>query len=135
MGGVHGASRDIDRPAGVTFTRQISADSVEPTVAKRSRNLFSHDDSGPSGTDEPKEVGPQMPWIVGTSALARRAERLARARAGPERPVVGPSGEAGGEAPASDTGEEVTLDVADEVVGLDVSDAAGVDVAGWNKSG
>jgi len=36
------ASRDIDCPAGDTFPRQISADSVEPTVAKRSRNLLSH---------------------------------------------------------------------------------------------
>jgi hypothetical protein len=54
MGGVHGASRNIDRPAGVTFSFQISADSVEPTVASRARNLLSHEDRGPADADESK---------------------------------------------------------------------------------
>ena len=76
MGGVHCERRDIDAPAGVTFPRQISADSVEPTIASRSRNLFSHDDSGPRGTDEAKEVGPQMPNVVDTFAFACDRERL-----------------------------------------------------------
>jgi hypothetical protein len=76
---VDGASRDIDAPAGVTFSRQVSSHSVEPTIASRSRNLLSHDDRGPGGTDEAKEVGPQMPRIVSTGALASDAERLARA--------------------------------------------------------
>jgi hypothetical protein len=49
---VDGASRDIDHPAGDVFSRQISAHSVEPTIASRSRNLFSHDCSGPAGGDE-----------------------------------------------------------------------------------
>ena len=48
----------IDSPAGVIFSFQISANSIEPTVASLSRNLFSQYDSGPDGTDEPKEVGP-----------------------------------------------------------------------------
>jgi hypothetical protein len=55
---VDGASRNINRPAGVTFSFQISSNSVEPTIASLSRNLFSHDDSGPAGTDETKEVRP-----------------------------------------------------------------------------
>jgi hypothetical protein len=67
VGGVHRASRDIDAPAGVTFSRQISAHSVEPTIASLSRNLLSHDDRGPDGGDEAMEVGPQVPWIVCTS--------------------------------------------------------------------
>jgi hypothetical protein len=74
--GVHGRSRDIDRPAGVVCTSQIRGDSVEPTIAKRSRNLFSHDDRGPSGVDEAKEVGPQMPFIVGTQLFACERKRL-----------------------------------------------------------
>ena len=49
---VDGASRDIDRPDGVTFSLQISADSVEPTVARRARNLLSHDARGPTGSDK-----------------------------------------------------------------------------------
>jgi hypothetical protein len=109
VGGVHGASRDIDPPPGVTFARQISDNSVEPTIASRSRNLLSHDDRGPAGTDEAKEVGPQMPWIVGAGAFACDRERLARARAGPQFPVVGPSGETGGVGPSADAGEEVDL--------------------------
>jgi hypothetical protein len=56
--GVHRASRDINAPAGVVFSFQISPDSVEPTIASLSRNLFSHNDRGPNGTDEAKEVRP-----------------------------------------------------------------------------
>jgi len=106
---IDGASRDIDRPAGVTFSFQISGNSVEPTIASRSRNLLSHDDRGPAGTDEAKEVGPQVPRIVGASTFSRDAERLARARACPERPVVGPSRKAGGDAPEAASGEEMAL--------------------------
>jgi hypothetical protein len=106
---VDGASRNIDPPAGVTFSFQISPDSVEPTIASRSRNLFSHDDRGPDGADELKEVGPQVPWIVGPEAFAGDAERLARAGARPDRPVVWPPGEPEGEGPSSDAGEEMAL--------------------------
>lgn len=91
--GVHGRSRDIDRPAGVVCTSQISGDSVEPTVAKRSRNLFSHDDRGPSGVDEAKEVGPQMPIIVGTQLFACERKRLTGTEPRPKRSLLGPSGE------------------------------------------
>jgi hypothetical protein len=76
-------SRDINAPAGVVFCRQISANSVEPTIASRSRNLLSHDDRGPLGTDEAKKVRPQMPWVIGSEAFARDRERLAGAGAGP----------------------------------------------------
>jgi hypothetical protein len=88
VGGVHRASRDIDRPAGVTFSLQISADSVEPTIASRSRNLLSHDDRGPTGSDKSKEVGPQVPWIVDTEPFSRLRERLTGARSCPEGSVV-----------------------------------------------
>jgi hypothetical protein len=70
MGGVHRASRDIDAPAGVTFSRQISAHSVEPPIASLTRNLFSHDDRGPDGGDEAMEVGPQVPWIICAGTFA-----------------------------------------------------------------
>jgi hypothetical protein len=77
------ASREIDRPCGETVSFQISADSVEPTAASLSRNLLSHDDSGPSGTDEAMKVRPQMPWIIGSEPFAGGRERLAGARSGP----------------------------------------------------
>lgn len=120
MGSVHGASRDIDAPPGVAFSRQIRQHSVEPTIASLARNLLSHDESGPAGTDEPKEVGPQMPRIVGTGAFPGDRERLARARTRPEVPPLVEPGEAGSERPSADPGEEVALDVASEVVGPNI---------------
>lgn len=130
MGGVHGASRDINRPAGVTFSLQISGDSVEPIIASRSRNLLSHKDSGPSGTGEAKDVGPQMPWIVSTGAFPRDREGLAGARGCPNRSSIGPSGKPGGKAPSADAGEQVDLCKSVEVAGLKLDDAALVDDAG-----
>ncbi len=89
---VDGASRDIDRPAGVAFALQVRLNSVEPTVASRSRNLLSHDDSGPAGTDEAKHVGPQVPSVVGATSPAGDAERLTGAGTGPDGPIFRPSG-------------------------------------------
>jgi hypothetical protein len=51
---VDGASRYIDRFDGVSFRFQISADSVEPTVANFAANLLAHDDPEPAGADESK---------------------------------------------------------------------------------
>ena len=56
--GVDGASRDIERPAGVTDSFQISGESVEPIAPKRSRNLLSHNERGPAGVGELIKVGP-----------------------------------------------------------------------------
>ena len=107
--GVDRESWEIGAPAGVAFSFQISANSVEPTVASRSRNLFSQYHKGPDGTDEAMEVGPQVPWIVCTGAFSRNRERLAGARARPHRPVVGPPGKAEGVGPPANPGEEVAL--------------------------
>jgi hypothetical protein len=114
--GVDRESWEIGAPAGVAFSFQISSNSVEPTVASRSRNLLSHDDRGPDGGDEAMEVGPQVPWIVCTGAFARDTERLTWARPCPDWPVVWPSGETKGEGPSTDSGEEVALDEASEVI-------------------
>ena len=56
--GVDGTSRDNDAPAGVADAFQIRSHSVEPILANRCRNLLSHNDSGPPGTDESKKVRP-----------------------------------------------------------------------------
>jgi hypothetical protein len=123
------ASREINRPAGVSFALQIKADSVEPTVPSRSRNLLSHDDSGPSGTDEAMKVRPQMPWIIGSEPFAGRRERLARTGAGPEWSVVRPSSKSSCDGPEAPAGEEMALGVAVEVIGHHFLDGAGVDIA------
>ena len=113
---VNGASRNIECLAGVVFTRQIRSHSVEPTVPSRSSNLFAKDDRRSDGGNEPKEVRPQMPWIVGPKSFSRNAERLARAGAGPDGAVVEPSGETQGVRPSADPGEEVRLREASEVI-------------------
>ena len=110
MGRIDGTSRDHGRPAGVADAFQVSEHSVEPVLANRSRNLFSHEDSGPPGTGEPEKVGPQVPLVVVSEAFAGRAERLARAGAGPQFSIVGPPGKSGREGPPTDSGEEMTLD-------------------------
>ena len=115
MGRIDGTSRDNDRPAGVADAFQVSSDSVEPILANRCRNLLSHEDSWPSGTGEAKQVGPQMPIVIGSALLSRDAERLARRGAGPEFPVVGPSSKSGCEAPSADSGEEMALGVTGKI--------------------
>nr|WP_258014861.1 hypothetical protein [Stenotrophomonas maltophilia] len=122
MGRVDGTSWDNDRPAGVAFCFQVSRHSVEPVLANRRRNLFSHDDSGPSGTDEAKEVGPQVPIVILGFSFARDGERLARGAAGPELAVVGPPSKSSCKGPAGNPAEEVTLSETLEVIWVDVSD-------------
>ena len=119
---VDGASRDIDRPEGVARVFQIRGCSVEPMAANRSINLLSHDDRGPAGGDEGKEVGPQVPWITSPEALSRDAFALARTGAGPNR--SDPAGEFARDFPEPGAGEEVSALVAGEIVGPEVFDAS-----------
>jgi hypothetical protein len=129
MGRIDGTSRDNGRPAGVADAFQVSKHSVEPILANRCRNLLSHKDSGPSGTGEAKQVGPQVPIIGGSALLTCNRERLARRGAGPQLAVFGPSGEAGGERPSCDSGEEVALPVSGDIVGLHIGDASFIHVS------
>ena len=62
-----------------------------------------------------------MTVVRESCSLARGAERLARTRAGPDVPVIGPAGETEGIAPDPDAGEEVALGVAVKVVGANIS--------------
>ena len=127
VGRVDGASRNIDRPAGVTDAFQISADSVEPTVASLSANLFAHADPRPASVDESKHVGPQMPRIVRSGAFAGDGERLTRAGAGPNR--SDPAGDLARDFPKPGAGEEMDALVARDVFGLEVFDASLKDIS------
>jgi len=129
---VDGESRDINAPAGVVFSRQISANSVEPIVASLSRNLLSHDDRGPGGTDEAMKVRPQMPWIILSGSFAGDRERLAGAGPGPQGPAVRPPSKSSCNAPQSAAREEVALGVASEVIGLDILYGAVVNISEWD---
>jgi len=53
--------------------------SVEPMLSNRCRNLLSHDDIGPSGTNEAEELGPEVARVRLAFAFAGNAEGLAGA--------------------------------------------------------
>jgi hypothetical protein len=129
MGRVDGTSRDNDRPAGVADAFQVRIHSVEPMLSNRSRNLLSHPDSGPSGTDEAELLRPEMALILLAFAFACNGEWLAGAASGPEFPVVWPASQSSSEGPSTDAGEEVALCVAFEVIGTDIDDRSFINVA------
>jgi hypothetical protein len=79
VGRIDGTSRDNGSPAGVVDAFQVRMHSVEPILSNRCRNLLSHDDSGPSGTDEAEERRPEVPLVVFAFAFPCDRERLAGA--------------------------------------------------------
>ena len=135
MGRIDGTSRDNGRPAGVVDAFQVSKHSVEPILANRCRNLLSHEDSGPSGTGEAKQLGPQVPIVILGFALACDAERLARRGAVPQLAVVGPSCESGGERPSADAGEEMALGVTGKIGRCHIHDGTLINISGRKVSG
>jgi hypothetical protein len=63
-----------------------------------------------------------VPLVSNPAAFACRAEGLTGARAGPDRPIVGPAGEPQGVGPDPDSGEERALNKSGELAGLDILD-------------
>jgi hypothetical protein len=125
------ASWQYGRPAGVPRASfQVSENNVEPTPSNRRLNLLSKDDCRTPLGDERKPARPQVAFVIARRALAGGAEGLAGAGTGPNRSVVGPSGEAQGDAPPADPGEEMALVISGEIVEPHVDDAALVNVAG-----
>lgn len=116
-------SRHNGRPDGVTATFQVSVNSVEPRESSRATNLLANDDRRAALSDEPEPRRPQVAIIRCAAALPGDAERLAGTASGPNRLIVGPSGEAQRVAPSSDAGEEVRLLVSVEVFRLKIGDA------------
>jgi hypothetical protein len=76
-----------------------------------------------------------VPLVSKPISFACRGERLAGTRTCPDRPVVGPSGEAQGEAPPADAGEEMALRELGEFVGSNVTDVSPVHHAGGDLPG
>ena len=135
VGRIDGRSRDNGRPAGVADTFHVSSDSVEPVLANRCRNLLSHEDSGPSGTGEAKQVGPQVPIVSLGFALAGDRERLARRGACPQFAVVWPSSKAGCESPASNPSEEMALRVSGKIGRCHIHDGTLINISGRQVPG
>jgi hypothetical protein len=75
------------------------------------------------------EDGPEVALVVEAAPLAGGAEGLTRAAPGPDLPVVGPPGEAEGEAPPADSCEKMALVEAEEINGVDLRNGSFVDMS------
>jgi hypothetical protein len=124
-------SRENRRCAGVSFFFQVIEYQVEPSVLNRRLNLFSKDCWRAALADEPEPIGPQVPGVLDAPVPPGIGERLAGARAGPDRHIVGPPCEAEGIGPAADARKEVPLRVVPQVIGLDGTDVPPVDAPPW----
>jgi hypothetical protein len=113
-------SRQIGGPAGISQSLQVSANSGEPLAAILARNLFAKDNWRRALGDEAVKSGPEVSLVGMAAQLSCARKRLTRAGAGPDGPVVGPSGEPKREAPAPDAGEEVALAVPAQVAGANI---------------
>jgi hypothetical protein len=120
VGRADARSAEINRPAGVARSFQVSRYKVEPTETVLARNLLAKDNWRAALVDEVEPVRPEVPLVSSPASLACRAERLARAGSGPHASRVGPSCPAKGKAPASDASEEVALVVAAQFVWVDI---------------
>jgi hypothetical protein len=129
------ASWKYGRPAGVAFRLQVSENKVEPAPSNRRLNLLTKDSLRAALADERKPRRPQVAVVIACLALAGGAEGLAGAGTGPNRSVIGPSGETQGDGPSADAGEEMALAVAAEVGRSHVNDASLVNVAGGDVAG
>jgi len=121
-------SRSNGRPDGVSFVFQVCRYKVEPCFSCFARNLFPKRDDRSALANEPMEGGPQVPVVSKPFSFARCGERLTGARAGPDGPIVGPSGLPQGVGPDSDSGEEMALCVFQKVFWFDILDTPFVHV-------
>jgi len=117
------ASRYTNRPAGVTFSLQVSLNKVKPSVVNRAFNLLTKDNVRSALADEIEPGRPEVSIISGAFLGACGAEGLARATARPNRSVLGPSGEAQGVTPAAKSGKEMALNKSGKVTGSNILDA------------
>jgi hypothetical protein len=123
------------RPAGVTFSFQVSLNKVEPTVTDGCRNLLTNNDWRAALADETEPLRPEMPGVVGSGLLACGAEGLARAGAGENSGIIRPSSTTKGPGPGTEAGEEVALQVGSKVVGSYIGNTPGIHVARRNQAG
>jgi hypothetical protein len=65
-------SAEIERPAGVTRSFQVSLNKVEPSEASLGRNLLSKDHARSALADEPEPSGPEVALVVKPAAFACR---------------------------------------------------------------
>jgi hypothetical protein len=78
--------------------------------------------------------GPEVSFVGMTFPLSRARKRLTRTGAGPNRSVIGPSGQSERVAPSGNAGEEVTLPISFKVLGGYVENAAVIDMTGGDQA-
>jgi hypothetical protein len=128
-------SAQIDRPAGVTRSFQVSLYKVEPSEAVAACNLLAKYRDRLALINEVEPCWPQMPLVNKPNSFACRAERLAGARACPNWAIVMPPSAAQGVAPNPDAGEEMTLSVSAQVARSNILDTPFVHVSRRDVSG
>jgi hypothetical protein len=82
---------------------------VDPRFCVLARNLLTKKHSRATLLGEPTAGGPEMALVSKPFSLACRAERLAGERAGPDGPIIRPSGSSEGIGPDADAGAEMNL--------------------------
>jgi hypothetical protein len=111
------------RPAGVTFSFQVSEYSIEPAMSNRTFNLLTKHSDRSAHADEFFPVRPEVPCVGLSFVLTGSGKGLARARSGPHRSVVRPPRKSERVRPPSNPCEEMTLGVRDEFVRVNIDDA------------
>lgn len=127
-------SAQISRPAGVTLSFQLRRYNIPPREGIFARNLLSKDRCRAMLADEIAPGGPEMPLIGETGAAAGEAERLAWARARPNRTIIRPPGASESVRPHADPREEMTLRKTLEISGVDFTDIALIDDTGGDMA-
>ena len=123
-------SADICRPDGVTRSFQVSVNKVEPRESRFACNLLAQDDWRSALADETKPLWPEVAFVIGAFALTCLGEGLTRARACPDREIVGPPGEAEREVPASNAREEMPSSDTHQVLSTNIGDRTFIDSPG-----
>lgn len=113
-------SAQIRGPDGIAQSFQVCTYSGEPFASKFARNLFAKRDCSFAEGDKIPEDGPEMARVGFARLPARATEGLAGTGAGPNRSGVWPAGQAQGETPPSDSGEEMLLCESGDFMGFNI---------------
>jgi hypothetical protein len=124
-------SAQIGSRAGISQLLQVSEYSRQPRPASSTGNLLAKYRWRAMLRDEQKPVGPEVPFVGGSSPFSSRGEGLAGTAPGPDGPLTGPSGKAQSIGPAAEAGEEVSMSGLLDGCLVDIADISLVDPAGW----
>jgi hypothetical protein len=115
-------SAEIDRPAGVIRSFQVSLYKVEPSEAVLARNLFAKDNARFALRNETEEIGPEVSLVSEPASFSGGTEGLAGTATCPDWAIVRPSSQSKSGRPDPDPCEEVALRVGFDVIRLHVPD-------------